>query len=131
MRPIRSLLLAAAASLALVACATPADDNAGNDNAANEPDRRAIPEKPPYPEPVSPAPSNPGEEAMSKCSDKDMAWAKGQLADEPMVSRIRQEAHAKGVRVIKPGMAVTMDYREDRVNIEVDAENRVVLVRCG
>jgi hypothetical protein len=35
------------------------------------------------------------------------------------------------VRVIKPGMMVTMDYREDRVNLDVDDDNRVLNVRCG
>ena len=65
------------------------------------------------------------------CDAKQTAWAKGQLADEALVERIRTETHSKGVRVIKPGMAVTMDYREDRVNIDVDDKGRVLRVRCG
>lgn len=35
------------------------------------------------------------------------------------------------VRVIRPGQPVTMDYRFDRLNIELDAEDRVVRVTCG
>ena len=35
------------------------------------------------------------------------------------------------VRVIKPGQAVTMDYRGDRLNVEVDAHNAIVRITCG
>ncbi len=34
-------------------------------------------------------------------------------------------------RIIRPGEAVTMDYREDRTNIELDGNDRVVRVYCG
>lgn len=36
-----------------------------------------------------------------------------------------------GLRWIQPGQAVTMDYRPGRVNIELDARNRVVRITCG
>jgi len=35
------------------------------------------------------------------------------------------------VRVIKPGMAVTMDYRSDRLNVELDDVNTIKALRCG
>lgn len=35
------------------------------------------------------------------------------------------------VRVIRPGMAVTMDYRGDRLNIELDSAGRIQRVYCG
>ena len=38
---------------------------------------------------------------------------------------------ARGIRWIRPGDAVTMDYRPDRLNIELDANNRVAAIRCG
>ncbi len=34
-------------------------------------------------------------------------------------------------RIIRPGMAVTMDYREDRLNIEIDAAEVISRVTCG
>lgn len=34
-------------------------------------------------------------------------------------------------RIIRPGMAVTMDYREDRTNLELDETGEVVRVYCG
>ncbi len=35
------------------------------------------------------------------------------------------------VRIIHPGMAVTMDYREDRLNIEIDEAGTIFRVACG
>lgn len=38
---------------------------------------------------------------------------------------------ATALRWIPPGAMVTMDYREDRVNLRVDAAGKVVKVDCG
>ena len=38
---------------------------------------------------------------------------------------------ARTVRVIRPGDAVTMDYRQDRLNIELDADGKIVRFNCG
>ncbi|MBF9059475.1 hypothetical protein HKCCSP123_09815 [Rhodobacterales bacterium HKCCSP123] len=35
------------------------------------------------------------------------------------------------VRVIPPNSAVTMDYRPDRINFELDDADRIAVVRCG
>ncbi len=35
------------------------------------------------------------------------------------------------VRIIHPGMAVTMDYREDRLNIEINEAGTIFRVTCG
>jgi hypothetical protein len=35
------------------------------------------------------------------------------------------------MRVIEPGMAMTMDYRPDRINFELDEDDRIATVRCG
>lgn len=38
---------------------------------------------------------------------------------------------AKTMRSIKPGQAVTMDYREDRVNVYQDASGNIERIGCG
>ncbi|HEU0133564.1 MAG TPA: I78 family peptidase inhibitor [Allosphingosinicella sp.] len=38
---------------------------------------------------------------------------------------------ATALRWIAPGAMVTMDYREDRVNLRVDPAGKVVKVDCG
>lgn len=49
------------------------------------------------------------------------------------VSTITASPEAKGlaVRVIKPGMAVTMDYSASRLNIELGEDGLVKSVYCG
>lgn len=55
----------------------------------------------------------------------------GKPATADAVQKTRELSGAKSSRTIRPGMAVTMDYREDRVNILVDAANRIERVTCG
>ena len=119
MIPNRLLLLALSATLGLAACASADDASLG---AADR-------DVPPKPRVAVPPPPNEGE--VMTCDDTKAGWAIGKLADEPLVARVRAETGSKGVRVIKPGMAVTMDYRQDRVNIDVDANNHVLKIRCG
>ena len=121
MAPMHRLLLTAVAAVALAGCA-PVNET---------PPSAAMPDPAPPPKASTPDVPPPAEEPPMKCDAKQTAWAKGQVADETLVERIRSETHSKGVRVIRPGMAVTMDYREDRVNIDVDDKGRVVNVRCG
>ena len=35
------------------------------------------------------------------------------------------------LRILKPNMAVTTDFRADRLNIELDADGRIARVFCG
>ncbi|WP_375279366.1 I78 family peptidase inhibitor [Pseudooctadecabacter sp.] len=35
------------------------------------------------------------------------------------------------VRVIRPGQAVTMDFRPDRINFNIGADNRILSVSCN
>lgn len=43
----------------------------------------------------------------------------------------QRRANAKAVRVYRTGSMTTMDYREDRLNLEVGADYRIVKVSCG
>jgi hypothetical protein len=55
----------------------------------------------------------------------------GQTADAATVRSAMAASGAKAVRVIKPGMMVTMDFSGDRLNIRVDDADRIVAVNCG
>jgi hypothetical protein len=122
----RPLCLALAAGLALAACATPPQETTPPDDAdAGAPQFAEAP-----PPPAMDAPAAPEEPAMT-CDPAPGQWAVGQIADEALVAKVRADTHSDRVRVIRPGMAVTMDWREDRLNLEVDADNRVLTVRCG
>ena len=128
MRPFVHALTASAVLL-LAACATPSSEAETRDSpppsAAGEPAAARPPAKPPHPE--TPAAETP---AMT-CDATKVQWTLGKLADEALVAKAKSESGSERLRVIKPGMAVTMDYREDRLNLDVDANNKVTSARCG
>jgi hypothetical protein len=55
----------------------------------------------------------------------------GQAASGELGARALELTGAQAIRWIQPGQMVTMDYRTDRLNIELDARNRVTAIRCG
>lgn len=85
------------------------------------------------PAPVNGAPPriSEGTRLEGSCDAKAAQEYVGQVLDEALGERIKAATAARGVRVIRPGMAVTMDYRADRLNIEIDDDNRIVRIHCG
>ncbi len=65
------------------------------------------------------------------CSAAGAAMALGQPFDQALGERARTGAGAELLRVIRPGDAVTMDFRPERLNLELDSEGRVAEARCG
>jgi len=116
--------------LALAACA-----NSGSPNAAELGPFAEEPAPPPsLDEPGRPAPAAEGiaqEDAAMTCNAEPLAWTIGQVADEALVARAREESGSRSVRLIRPGMAVTMDYREDRLNLELDEQGVVKRAYCS
>jgi hypothetical protein len=45
-------------------------------------------------------------------------------------SRLRARSHASSVRVVRPGQPMTMDFRRDRLTVDVDARGRITGMRC-
>lgn len=80
---------------------------------------------------ASAEPAAPASDAPKHCDAAAAQWAVGKTADQALVDKAVSDSGSSNARVIKPGQAVTMDFREDRLNIEVDAGNAVTAVRCG
>ncbi|MCZ4259302.1 I78 family peptidase inhibitor [Limimaricola sp. G21655-S1] len=77
---------------------------------------------PPAPEPVpSPPAAEPG-----ACG----AAERQRLVGAP-VTALERELILGPVRIIRPGDVVTMDFRPDRINFEIDALERIARVYCG
>ena len=76
----------------------------------------------PEPEPPVTDPA-PVEDA---CGASGLQYLVGQSAKKLEVMRF-----AKTVRIIRPGMAVTMDYSTERLNIEVNQAEIISRVSCG
>ncbi len=65
------------------------------------------------------------------CDASKLGDLVGKTATSALVADAQRRAGARTTRVIKPGMAVTMDYRTDRLNIDVTDRNVVTATRCG
>lgn len=65
--------------------------------------------------------------------DADACGASGlqHLLGETEAALAAMSFPAGGLRVIRPGMAVTQDYRAERLNIALDAAGYIVRVYCG
>ena len=55
----------------------------------------------------------------------------GQAASADLAAEAQRLSGAEMVRWLRPGQMVTMEYREGRLNIQLDEQNRVIAIRCG
>lgn len=69
-----------------------------------------------------PSPVPPGADA---CGANELQYLLGQKA-----AVLAALSLPEGTRIIPPGTAVTMDYRPDRLNIELDDNDRITRVHC-
>jgi hypothetical protein len=66
-----------------------------------------------------------------KCDAAKAQKLIGRVQSEKVAAEGLRLTGAKALRWIAPGTAVTMDYREDRLNLRVDAAGKVVKADCG
>lgn len=55
----------------------------------------------------------------------------GQAATAANVELARQRAGAEVVRLLQPGQAVTMEYRDGRLNVVAGPDGRIARISCG
>lgn len=55
----------------------------------------------------------------------------GLRANDTVREEVTRRSGAATVRWVEPGMAVTMDFRADRMTAELNEDGVVVSVRCG
>ena len=65
------------------------------------------------------------------CSTDGLEGFVGQAASADVVEQARLATHAGLARVLHPGDVVTMEFRDDRLNVEVDERGVIVRLRCG
>ena len=66
-----------------------------------------------------------------RCDASPAQGLVGRQATTELGTRALELTGARTIRWIQPGQAVTMDYRADRLNIKLDAQNRVEGITCG
>ena len=89
---------------------------------SSTPSETAAP-KPPTVDPT--APTN------QTCDASAVQYAIGAPFDEANVATLEEQSGARQVRVLRPGSAATMDYRDDRLNIHLESNDMVEALRCG
>lgn len=119
MPSFRPVLPLAILMLSLAACA-PARDVAGDLPPADAAEPPAVAD-----------PAEPRDAFTGTCDAKAAQSLVGRVATADIAEQARAASGANGVRVLKPGQMVTMEYRAGRLNLDVDKDNVITAVRCG
>ena len=72
-----------------------------------------------------------GGDGSGTCSVQGLGGLVGRQASEALGAEALRLSGARALRWIRPGDAVTMDYRPDRLNVHLDAQGRVDRFECG
>lgn len=65
------------------------------------------------------------------CNAEGLSDLVGRPATQELGAEALRRSGSKTLRWIRPGDVVTMDYREDRLNVHLDEAGRVERLRCG
>jgi hypothetical protein len=69
--------------------------------------------------------------APTVCGAEKVASLIGRKRSASVEKRVQTLSGAARIRWIRPGMMVTMDYSETRLNIRVDAKGKILSATCG
>lgn len=75
--------------------------------------------------PAAPA-SNDG-----RCEASGADFALGKQASAELLEQARKASGSQMARILKPHDVVTLEYRSERLNLNVDEQGRVTRVNCG
>lgn len=76
-------------------------------------------------------PHGPPPPLQAHCTAEGLDSLIGKTRSPKLESRAKRMSGARTLRWIAPGSAVTMDYRTDRLNLELDERGRITRARCG
>lgn len=79
---------------------------------------------------VADEPGEPDECGANILQDRIGEAVTGSTTDDLQVGGERVVVSANAVRVVGPGDAMTMDFRSDRLTIDVDEDGNLVSARC-
>lgn len=67
----------------------------------------------------------------SLCRSGDYTQFHGRVRSDALEAELKRASGAHVIRWVPPGMMVTMDFREDRMTVKLDARNRILSAGCG
>lgn len=65
------------------------------------------------------------------CNNEVLAEYVGKAPSPELIEQARTRSGARHVRVAQPGMAMTMDYRQDRLTIFLGEDGMIQTINCG
>ena len=68
---------------------------------------------------------------LQRCNPAGTQWAIGKTNTAHHIEEARKRSGALMARVIRPGQPVTADANVERLNLQVDATNRIISASCG
>jgi hypothetical protein len=71
------------------------------------------------------------EHGAGSCDSAPVQDLVGRQASQELAEDAIRRSGARRMRWISPGQMVTMEFRADRLNIDLDERNRVKALRCG
>lgn len=77
------------------------------------------------------APATPPAAPAALCDAAPAQSAVGQTATASVMESARVRSGAQMARVLRPGQIITKEFNAQRLNLEVDANGRILAVRCG
>ena len=81
---------------------------------------------------AAPAAQAPAASAPARtCEAAQAQFAVGHDAGLAIQDQARERSGAGVVRTVRPGQVITMEFRTDRLTLELDAGGKVTRVRCG
>lgn len=66
-----------------------------------------------------------------RCDTRNILRFVGALGTKDVSRVLLRRSGAKTIRWLAPGTMATMDYRQDRLNVRVDARNFITGLDCG
>lgn len=74
----------------------------------------------------------PQESALAgDCNAEPAQKLVGKQASDGLLDEARRLSGAETARYLRPGQIVTMEYNSERVNLRLDAQDKVEAVTCG
>ena len=68
---------------------------------------------------------------VARCNAQPAQSAVGQNSTASVVEAARVQSGAQMARVLRPGQMITKEFNAQRLNLQVDAQGRVLAVNCG
>lgn len=75
--------------------------------------------------------TTPEEAGTGFCGVERLGALRGRDATADLGAEALRRSRARTLRWIRPGDMVTMDFRQDRLNIDLDSAGRISGFRCG